>query len=69
LAAHFVSYLRADYGLATLIELDARTDYDQSYASASAAFEQAYGQPLDEVIDTYEAEYPRCDQSTLREGI
>lgn len=67
LAAHFVSYLRADYGLSTLIELDGRTDYDQSYASAAAAFEQAYGQPLDEVIETYEAEYPLCDQSTLRD--
>ena len=67
LAAHFVSYLRADYGLSTLLDLDARTDYDQSYTSAAAAFEQVYGQPLDEVIDTYEAEYPLCDQSTLRD--
>jgi hypothetical protein len=67
LAAHFVSYLRADYGLSTLTELDRRTDYDQSYAAAAAAFEQVYGQPLDEVIDAYETEYPRCDQPTLRD--
>jgi len=67
LAAHFVSYLRADYGLSSLIELDARTDYEQSYAGAAAAFEQVYSQPLDEVIDAYEAEYPRCDAPTFRD--
>lgn len=66
LAAHFVSYLEADYGLEPLMELDARTDYRQSFASASAAFERVYDEPLDAVVDAYEAEYPRCDQPTLR---
>jgi hypothetical protein len=66
LAAHFVSYLNADYGLETLIEFDASTDYEQSYASASAAFERVYDEPLDDVVDEYESEYPRCDQPTLR---
>jgi hypothetical protein len=67
LAAHFVSYLDADYGLDTLIELDARTDYEQSYASAAAAFERVYGEPLDTVVDDYEAEYPRCSTLTFRD--
>jgi hypothetical protein len=67
LAAHFVSYLDADYGLEPLIELDANTDYEQSYASAAAAFERVYGEPLDAVVDDYASEYPRCDQPTLRD--
>jgi hypothetical protein len=67
LAAHFVSYLHAEHGLETLTELDAATDYEQSYAGAATAFERVYGQPLDEVIDAYEADYPRCDQPTFRD--
>ena len=67
LAAHFVSYLDADYGLETLIELDASTDYEQSYASAAAAFERVYDEPLDAVVDEYEAEYPRCSTLTFRD--
>jgi hypothetical protein len=66
LAAHFVSYLETEHGLEPLIELDARTDYEQSYASAAAAFERVYDQPLDTVVDAYEAEYPRCDTLTFR---
>ena len=67
LAAHFVSYLDVDYGLETLIELDRSTDYRQSYASASSAFERVYGEPLDDVVDDYEAEYPRCSTLTFRD--
>lgn len=67
LAAHFVSYLDATYGLEALIALDAKTDYDQSFVSTLAAFEQVYGEPLDAVVDDYEAEYPRCSTLTFRD--
>jgi hypothetical protein len=67
LAAHFVSYLHAGYGFEPLTELDAATDYRQSYASAAAAFERVYDQPLAAVIDDYEAEYPRCSTRTFRD--
>jgi hypothetical protein len=67
LAGHFVSYLHADHGLETLMELDAATNYAQSYASAAAAFERVYDQPLDDAIDQYEAEYLQCGTLTYRD--
>jgi hypothetical protein len=67
LAAHFVSYLHAEYGLDSLTELDASTSYDQSFSGAATAFEQVYDQPLDQVIETYENEYPRCGTLALRD--
>ena len=67
LAAHFVSYLQADHGFDALLELDAATDYEQSYSDAAAAFERVYDQPLEAVIEQYEAEYPRCSTLTFRD--
>lgn len=67
LAAHFVSYLQVTRGLETLVELDAATDYQSSYAGTVAAFERVYDQPLDEVIAQYEADYPRCNTRAFRD--
>jgi hypothetical protein len=67
LAGHFVSYLQAAHGLETLVELDAATHYESSYAQTESAFEQVYGQSLAAEIADYEADYPRCDTRSFRD--
>jgi len=68
LAAHFVSYLETTHGLEAIIELDAKTSYEEtSFSQAQAAFEQVYGQSLDATIADYQAEYPHCDTRVFRD--
>lgn len=68
LAAHFVSYLEATRGLDQLMALDAATSQEDSFASAEVAFGRTYGEPLDDVIAAYQAEYPRCDPRVFRDN-
>lgn len=67
LAAHFVSYLEAAHGLDALVDLDAATSYESSFSSAEAAFQDVYGQSLDETITEYQADYPRCGTQAFRD--
>ena len=46
------------------LTVDVHTDEDD--APAMDAADLADDEPLDAVVDAYEAEYPRCDQPTLR---
>lgn len=66
LAAHFVSYLDAKHGLGALVMLDDATSYRDSFADAEAAFRRVYDQSLDEAIDEYRSDYPRCDTPAFR---
>ncbi len=67
LAGHFVSYLRAEHGLDSLLELDRATDGPDSFASVERAFRQVYGLDLVEEMDRYKDEYPACDQTFYRD--
>lgn len=67
LAGHFVSYLRVEHGVESLLALDRATEHSDSFASLETAFLGAYGVGLEDEMQRYEDTYPRCDQTFYRD--
>lgn len=68
LAGHFVSYLRVEHGVDSLLELNRATDPSDSFASLEGAFLDVYGVELAEELDRYEDAYPECNQTFYRDN-
>lgn len=67
LAGHFVSYLRVEHGVDSLLALDRATERSDSFSSLENAFREVYGVGLVEEMDRYKATYPTCDQTFYRD--
>lgn len=67
LAGHFVSYLREDYGLDPLLELDRASGYSDSFAKTQAVFREVYGVEIEDEVARYESTYPECDRRFYRD--
>jgi hypothetical protein len=66
LFGHFTSYLIHTHGLEPYVALTHTTKLRTARAAFDAAFEAAYGLPLDEAMDDYEANWPYCPVEALQ---
>lgn len=67
LAGHFVSYLRAEHGMDSLMALGRTSNYQDSFSNLENEFREIYGVDLVEELDRYKDAYPICDQTFSRD--
>lgn len=64
-AGHFSSFLRAQYGEASLLEFVEISEQEDSWEQTMDRFQASFGFPIDDAFDAYE-EYPECDRTMYR---
>lgn len=67
-AGHFASFLRWRYGTEALVRLRATSKIDDDWELTRTAFQQVFGEPIEQVLDRYRTEYTdQCDGSLFRD--
>ncbi len=64
---HFVSFMKAEYGMAGLLDFLERAAEGASFEQLRAVFADTFGESLAEAATRYEQSYPLCDAPRFRD--
>ena len=64
---HFVSYLRAEYGVDEVVALLDDTSLSQDFGSVELASESVLSESIESVAERYASEYPECEAPRFRD--
>jgi hypothetical protein len=66
--AHFVSFLRREFGTDALLNFELESAWEDSFAQLDAQSRDFFGRGMEEILDDY-ADYPDCPKTHFRDNL